>query len=101
MLHAKSAGLRVHLLWCIAALHSALLKTCTIPLHRFSQLSRVHSGFTALHYAARYGHSDIAERICMLHKVLAEEDHLTWVNALDMYAACALSFSHTVDLSLL
>ena len=58
----------------------------------------VHRADTALHFAARFGHSDIAERICIIHKVLAEEDHLSWVNALDMYAACALSFSHTLNL---
>ncbi len=72
-----------------------------IPLHRLFFLSRVHSGFTALHYASRYGHPDIAERICLLHEMLAEEDHSSWINLPDMYVASALLFSHSVVLSVL
>ena len=55
----------------------------------------VHRGFTALHCAARYGHSDIADTICILHKILDEVDHLSWINLPDMYAAPALLFSHS------
>ena len=50
----------------------------------------VHSMFTPLHFAARYGHSVTVERICLLHKLLAAEDNLPWINAFDQYAACAL-----------
>ncbi len=52
----------------------------------------VHSLLTPLHYAAREGHSVTVERICLLHKLLAAEDHLPWINALDQYAACASAF---------
>ena len=100
--------------WCEAAFalvhHGASL--CAIdklydPSSSFSRLSRVHSrvhrGWTALHFAARYGNSDVlTDSICMLHKFLAEDDHLSWINAVDkMYAACALSFSRAVELSVL
>jgi hypothetical protein len=37
----------------------------------------------------------------MLHEILAEEDHLSWINALNAYVSCALLFSHTVVLSVL
>ena len=47
-----------------------------------------------MHCAARYGHSDIADTICVLHKILDEVDHLSWINLPDMYAAPALLFSH-------
>ena len=56
-----------------------------------------------MHFVARYGNSDVlTDSICMLHKFLAEDDHLSWINAVDkMYAACALSFSRAVELSVL
>ena len=71
----------------------------TIPIHRPFIGHLVRSLFTPLHYAARYGHSFIVDRICVLHNFseavlhdfLAAEDCLSWINALDQYA-CAFSF---------
>jgi ankyrin repeat protein len=57
--------------------------------------------FTPLHFAARHGHSVTVERICILHKLLAWEDHLSWINAFDQYGACTFSFPLALDLPVL
>ena len=57
--------------------------------------------FTPLHFAARYGHAVTVERICLLHKLLAADEHLSWINAFDQYAACTFSFPLALDLPVL
>ena len=37
----------------------------------------------------------------MLHKLLAADDHLSWINAFDQYAACTFSFPLALDLPVL
>jgi hypothetical protein len=95
--------MNAHSIWCIVALRFALLKNiCKIPFIVLSIIGHlVHSLFTPLHYAARYGHSVTAERICILHKILAPEDHLSWINAVDQYAAYTFSFPLALDLPVL
>jgi hypothetical protein len=70
----------------------------TIPFSSFVfACQRFLSGFTSLlHSAARYGHAHTAVCISLLHKILAGEECLSWVNAVDEYAACALAFSHSL-----
>ena len=46
-------------------------------------------------------HSVTVERIRLLHKLLAAEDNLSWINAFDQYAACAVLFSRALDLPVL
>jgi hypothetical protein len=54
--------------------------------------SPFRSGFTPLHCAARYGHPFVTERICLLHEILADGEHLSFINARDfMYDQLAHS----------
>ncbi len=93
MYHPSSSFVFLFLFcFCFCFLFLFLFLFLFIHLHRLFFLSCIHRGFTALHSAARYGHSDIADRICILHQILDEEDHLSWINLPDMYAAPALSF---------
>ncbi len=94
MSHARLVGQKAQLPLYIEARRCVPCAKCTLFYFYSSYVlsSTFRSGFTPLHYAARHGRPFVTQQICLLHEILANGDHLSFINARDfMYDQLAHS----------